>query len=54
MNAYREDMGRVRIVAGLMLVAIVVALVAPRQPDGFRSSRAPLTVTDQAMAAYGQ
>ena len=53
MNAYKDDMGRVRIVAGLLLVAVVFALLAPRQPDGVRSAPA-LTITDQAMTAYGQ
>lgn len=46
-DSYREDIGRARLAAGLMIAAVVAALAVPREAETY----ADLIVTDPVATA---
>jgi hypothetical protein len=54
MKNYQENIGRARIVVGLMVVAVFAAVVSQGRNDGARSYQDQLVVIDGVAAATGE
>ncbi|HVM83440.1 MAG TPA: hypothetical protein VMW18_06100 [Candidatus Binatia bacterium] len=53
MDSYQENIGRARIAAGLMIAAVLLALVAPVAEKSQAERQIPV-LTDGVMAANGE